>query len=376
MRLRVSSVRILFNFRFCLPTRLVTAGELDQNPPVNSIHCNPLTQEKDTSKKNKNKIDFHIGTYNVRTMASTAKLIDLTNALNNVKYDILGLSEMRKVGHCIDEYDDFMLCYSGQTKGRYGVGFIIKKYLKPCVKNFIGLSDRVALLDIDINDTPITIIQVYAPTEESDEVEIESFYETLHRAHANSSKYTIVMGDFNAKVGQKDTEENKLLGRFGFGKRSSRGQLLIQYAQEYNLSIMNTFFKKKPSRKWTWKSPDQTTMNEIDYILTNFPNKFKDVHVLNNIKFPSDHRMVRSKISLKQIKKSRVKYKCSTYSLKNQNETNFYLEKLENNTKSIKPDDTYTGQSLYNKLEECILDSMKTEKQKEKRNFTCLAFIY
>ncbi|CAH2105071.1 unnamed protein product [Euphydryas editha] len=201
---------------------------------------------------------------------------------------------MRKVGHCIDEYDDFMLCNSGQTKGRYGVGFIIKKYLKPCVINFIGLSDRVALLDIDINDTPITIIQVYAPTEESEEVEIESFYETLHRAHANSSKYTIVMGDFNAKVGQKDTEENKLLGRFGFGfgKRSSRGQLLIQYAQEYNLSIMNTFLKKKPSRKWTWKSPDQTTMNEIDYILTNFPNKFKDVHVLNNIKFPSDHRMV------------------------------------------------------------------------------------
>lgn len=273
---------------------------------------------------------------------------------------------MRRVGYGIDEYDDFMLCYNGQIKGRHGVGFIIKKYLKSCIKNFIGFSDRVVLLDIDINDTPISIIQVYAPTEESEEAEIDSFYKTLHRAHENSSKYTIVMGDFNARVGQKNTEGNKLFGHFGYGKRSPRGQLLIQYAQEYNLSIMNTFFKKKSSQKWTWKSPDQKTMNEIDYILTNFPNKFKDVHVLNNIKFPSDHRMIRSKISLKDTKRSRVKYKCSTYALKNQNEARFYLEKLEKNIKTINPTDKHTSQSLYNKLEECILDSMKTEKQKDK----------
>ncbi|CAH2096381.1 unnamed protein product [Euphydryas editha] len=294
------------------------------------------------------------------------KAEELTNALKNIKYDVIGLSEVRKFGYGIDEYENFILCYNGQTKGRHGVGFIVKKYLKSCIKSFSGFSDRVALLDIEINNFTISIIQVYAPTEECEVSEIDDFYNTLHKAHQNCSKNVIVMGDFNARVGKTNPLYGNIFGKFGYGFRSSRGQQLIHYAQEYNLSIMNTFFKKNLSRKWTWKSPDQKTTNEIDYILSNFPKRIHDVQVLNNIMFSSDHRMIRSKIALTAVKKSRIKYKPPNYILTNQNHAELFLQKLKNNIEALKISNIYSSQTVYDILEKCILESLKMDKKVEK----------
>lgn len=61
---------------------------------------------------------------------------------------------------------------------------------------------------------------------------------------------------------------------------------------------MNTFFKKKPQRKWTWLSPDGKTKNEIDYILTTLKHSILDTTTLN-VSFGSDHRLVRAKLYLR-----------------------------------------------------------------------------
>ena len=50
---------------------------------------------------------------------------------------------------------------------------------------------------------------------------------------------------------------------------------------------------------WTWRSPNLTTKNMIDYILTDFPKYFKDVSVLNRLNTGSDHRLVRAKINVR-----------------------------------------------------------------------------
>ncbi|CAK1583093.1 unnamed protein product [Parnassius mnemosyne] len=67
------------------------------------------------------------------------------------------------------------------------------------------------------------------------------------------------------------------------------------------------------------------------------------------------------------MKKSRLKFKTPICTLKNQSVTNDYLEKLEKHLKSIQLEETYTVQTLYNNLENCLLESMKTDKQVEKR---------
>ena len=61
---------------------------------------------------------------------------------------------------------------------------------------------------------------------------------------------------------------------------------------------MNTLFQKKIERRWTWRSPDGKTKNEIDYIMTDKPNMITDVRVINHINIGSDHRMLMSNIRL------------------------------------------------------------------------------
>ena len=61
---------------------------------------------------------------------------------------------------------------------------------------------------------------------------------------------------------------------------------------------MNTFFKKRLHRRWTWISPNGVTNNEIDYILTYKPQTFTDVSVINSVNTGSDHRMIRGSMTI------------------------------------------------------------------------------
>ena len=59
-----------------------------------------------------------------------------------------------------------------------------------------------------------------------------------------------------------------------------------------NVKIMNTQFQKKAGRRWTWRSPDGNTKNEIDYIMIDKSSMVTDVTVINRVNIGSDHRMV------------------------------------------------------------------------------------
>ena len=61
---------------------------------------------------------------------------------------------------------------------------------------------------------------------------------------------------------------------------------------------MNTQFQKKSGRRWTWRSPDGNTKNEIDYIMTDKPSMFFEVTVINRVNIGSDHSMVIGSITL------------------------------------------------------------------------------
>ena len=74
------------------------------------------------------------------------------------------------------------------------------------------------MMTVKGKDGLINIIQVYAPTSDKSDEEIESFYQDI-RTLLNATKkhqVTIVLGDFNAKVG--DTKVDGCTGAFGLGK--------------------------------------------------------------------------------------------------------------------------------------------------------------
>ncbi|KAI8428464.1 hypothetical protein MSG28_007275 [Choristoneura fumiferana] len=316
-------------------------------------------------KELKNGHQLKICTYNVRSLSTRERLLELNNAIENIDWDIIGLAEVRKMGHNIEEHENFILCYIGETAGLHGVGFMIKKAFKNNIVNFTGISERVAILKLKFGNMPLTIIQTYAPTENSSEEEIVKFYNDLKTAHELSDKKFLVVGDFNAKIGYPKPEENMIMGKYGYGNRNGRGERLIQYASEYKLSIMNTFFKKKPSRKWTWMSPNQKIRNEIDYVLTNIPKSVMNVDILNVVNFPSDHRLLRCSLMTETPKISRKSFKPSTSLLKTTNERETYIQNLKKFSKTLDDilETTKDVQTVYNKLEEVIVKSLKQENQ-------------
>ena len=139
------------------------------------------------------------------------------------------------------------------------------------------MSDRLAQLTIRINGKyHLNIIQAYLPTSSHEDQEVESVYEDIDNLITNSkAHYNVIMGDFNAKVGLGDPAKS-CIGPFGLGSRNTRGDSLINFAESHQLKIINTFFKKRLHRRWTWISPNGVTKNEIDYILTDKPQTVTD----------------------------------------------------------------------------------------------------
>lgn len=273
-----------------VPLRPVTAGQIDQNLPALKL-------------KNKQENKLLICTYNTRTLLSKEKFIEFKNALTSINYDIIGLSEVRRQGYNIQEDESHIFCYYGQTQGHLGVGFLIRKKYKLNILSFVGLSERVAILNLRFEHQKISIIQVHAPTGTATDEEIESFYKLVEKALTESENVKFVIGDLNAIIGIPKQEENFITGKYGSGTRNKRGHRLIQFATENKLTLVNTLFKRKKSQRWTWRSPDHTTKNEIDYILTTHPKIINNYEVITT-KYPSDHRLIRSTVLLSKREKT------------------------------------------------------------------------
>ena len=102
----------------------------------------------------------------------------------------------------------------------------------------------------------ITVIQVYAPTSNAEEAEVERFYEDLQDPVELTPKNDVlfIIGDWNAKVGSQETPG--VTGKFGLGMQDEAGQRLTEFCQDNALVIANTFFQQHKRRLYTWKSPD------------------------------------------------------------------------------------------------------------------------
>ena len=86
----------------------------------------------------------------------------------------------------------------------------------------------------------ITIIQVFVPTSNAEEAEVEWLYEDLQHLLELTSKKDVlfIIGDWNAKVGSQETPG--VTGIFDLGIRNEAGQRLIEFYQENALIIANT----------------------------------------------------------------------------------------------------------------------------------------
>ena len=102
----------------------------------------------------------------------------------------------------------------------------------------------------------ITAIQVYAPTSNTEEAEVEQIYEDLQDLLELTPKKDVffIIGDWNAKVGSQETPG--VTGKFGLGVQNEAEQRLIEFCQENALVTANPLFQQHKRRLYTWTSPD------------------------------------------------------------------------------------------------------------------------
>ena len=104
----------------------------------------------------------------------------------------------------------------------------------------------------------ITVIQVYAPTSNTEAAEVEQFYEDLQDLLELIPKKDVlfIIGDWNAIVGSQETPG--VTGKFGLGiwPQNEAGQRLTEFCQENALVIANTLFQQHRRKFYTWTSPD------------------------------------------------------------------------------------------------------------------------
>ena len=94
----------------------------------------------------------------------------------------------------------------------------------------------------------ITVIQVYGPTSNAEEAEVEQFDEDLQDLLKLTPPKVVlfIIGDWNAKVGSQETLG--VTGKYGLGVQNEAGLMLIEFSQENTLVIANSLFQQHKRR--------------------------------------------------------------------------------------------------------------------------------
>ena len=172
----------------------------------------------------------------------------------------------------------------------------------------------------------ITVIQVYAPTSNAEEAEVERFCEDLQDFLELTPKKDVlfIIGDWDANIGGQETPG--VTGKFGLGIQNEAGQRLIEFCQENSLVIANTLFQQHKRRLYTGTSRDGQYQNQIDYILCSqkWRSSIQSAKTRPGADCDSDHELVIAKFRLK-LKKVGKTTRPLTYDL-NQIPYNYTVE--------------------------------------------------
>jgi endonuclease/exonuclease/phosphatase family metal-dependent hydrolase len=165
----------------------------------------------------------------------------------------------------------------------------VYKRIISAVKRVEFVSDRMSYIILTRRSCHIIVLNVYAPTEDKTDDVKGSFYEEMERVCDKFPKYhmKILLGHFNAKVGQEDNFND-----------NDNGDRLVNFATSKNLRVKSTMFPHLNIYKYTWTSPGWKTHSQIDHILVDRRrhSNVLDVRSLRAADCESDHFLVVEKL--------------------------------------------------------------------------------
>ena len=159
--------------------------------------------------------------------------------------------------------------------GQHGVGLVIKEIIKKACEDGIAIeciSARLLKARVPIKSNFVTFVVAYAPTEEAPEGQKAKYMAALNCTVASvpGREYVFVLTDANARTGKRGEgggeADSKVLGAYGRDKLNENGKLLLGFAEDNKLALLNTFFcTPKSGVSYTFqnanRSKGQTRLN-------------------------------------------------------------------------------------------------------------------
>ncbi|KAK3559717.1 hypothetical protein QTP86_017709 [Hemibagrus guttatus] len=193
---------------------------------------------------------------------STGKGRELADMMERRKVDILCVQETRWKGskaHSIGA--GFKLFYYGVDSKRNGVGVVLKEEFVRNVLEVKRVSDRVMSLKLEIEGVMLNVVSGYAPQVGCELEEKERFWSELDEVMESipTGERVVIGADFNGHVGEGNTCDEEVMGKFGVKERNLEGQMVVDFAKRMDMAVVNTYFQKREEHRVTYKSGGRRT---------------------------------------------------------------------------------------------------------------------
>ena len=129
------------------------------------------------------------------------------------------------------------------------------------------MSDRVIIVKLEIEGTSLNVVGAYAQQVGCGKEEKEGFWsQTDEVVESIPRQERVVTGaDFNGHVGKGNRGNEDVMGRYGVKERNAEGQRVVDFAKRTNMTVVNTYFRKKEEHRVTYKSGGKCS--RVDYVL-------------------------------------------------------------------------------------------------------------
>ncbi|KAK3548620.1 hypothetical protein QTP70_015565, partial [Hemibagrus guttatus] len=226
------------------------------------------------------------------------------------KVDILCVQETRWKGSKARSIGaGFKLFYFGVDSKRNGVGVVLKEEFVRNVLEVKRVSDRVMSLKLEIEGVMLNVASGYAPQVGCELEEKERFWSELDEVMESipTGERVVIGADFNGHVGEGNTGDEEVMGKFGVKERNLEGQMVVDFAKRMDMGVVNTYFQKREEHRVTYKSGGRRT--QVDYMLCRRGNlkEISDCKVVVGESVARQHRMVVCRMTLMVCKTKRSK---------------------------------------------------------------------
>ena len=174
-----------------------------------------------------------------------------------------------------------VFCCGSEAGGHHGVGLAVKESI--CSNSTYTteyVDERLMAMRFEISGQSgaVNFISAYAPTEVSKDETKQAFWDRLdslvQRIPAKECLYVLM--DANARTGRRiegeSLQDEGILGTYGRDELNDNGKLLLSFATDNKLAIMNTFFSTRKggvSHTYNGVTGSRTSdFKRIDYVLT------------------------------------------------------------------------------------------------------------